>query len=329
MITAHKDNGVFVAFLDISKAYDTVWREGLWHKMAKIGLSGTILSVIRNMYNNVQAFVRGAGANSSSFSIAAGLRQGSVLSPLLYNIFINGLVQELKKNTAIGINVNGKRSPCCLFADDIAIVGVSAEALEEGLRIASQYAAKWRFRFGIEKSKVVIFTGKHSRSHHPPTKWTLGDKQIETTQSYKYLGTWLSADLRWKEEADSTIASTRRKMGMLWASGLLDKTLTIGTRKHLLETLILPGLIYGADVVSFAGENSGAKTAGKSLQRRWTNCARAITATNWAYPESLALATLGWKPLDFYRDKHIISIDSDTLPGRTLALAEYAHTRRT
>ena len=302
LIASRRGKPTYVAFLDISKAYDTVWRDGLWLKLQQLGVSGTMLNVLKSMYSNVTAFVRGAGRQSAEFAIDNGLRQGSVISPLLYNIFINGLVRELKTRSDIGVRVGPTIEPCCLFADDIALLATSPEALQTALGVASEYASKWRFKFGPDKSNVVVFSRKKADRQSAPATWQMGPVKISTTDKYKYLGTWLSADMRWATEADNATAAARKKLGMLWAAGLLDRSIKMATRKRIMEVMILPRLIYGAEVVSFAGNNDRSKKAWASLKRRWAHCARIVTGTNWSCNEEDALAELGWRPLEYYRD---------------------------
>ena len=307
MVAQRQGESTYVGFLDISKAYDTVWRDGLWSKMREIGVGGEMLGVLKGMYADVSAFVKGVGRPSEEFAIANGVRQGSVLSPLLYNVFINGLIRELRSNACVGVEVQGNRVPCCLFADDIALVATSAENMRTALKVASDYADKWRFKFGSDKSKVVVFSRRKNDHSEAPRTWALGNTVIETVASYKYLGTWLSEDMRWKLEAQNVTAMVRKKMGMLWGSGLLHRNLSMESRKTMIETMILPTLTYGAEVVAFAGPTSGAKTAWNALKRRWLHCARTVTGTNWAAEEHDLLGLLGWKPLDFYRDRALLN----------------------
>ena len=83
-----EDKKTWLAFLDLRKAFPTVWREGLWRKMEDYGLGGKFLRVCQNMYSNTRARVRLGVSLSRSFSIPTGLREGCVLSPLFFSIFI-------------------------------------------------------------------------------------------------------------------------------------------------------------------------------------------------------------------------------------------------
>ena len=125
------------------------------------------------------------------------MRQGCILSPILFLIFINGLIEEIKKLN-IGVLYGKVKIAILLFADDIALLAESREDLEILMRVTSEYSKKWRFDFNYDKSAVVIFENTRNNApialgecineclcgHH----WKLGDKLIIETDMYKYLG---------------------------------------------------------------------------------------------------------------------------------------------
>ena len=93
-----------MAFLDLKTAYDSVWREGLWEKMDKYGLGGKFLRVCQVLYSSVKARVRVGSTLSEEFEVKCGLRQGCVLSPCLFSIFIMDLAWALEEK-GLGVNV--------------------------------------------------------------------------------------------------------------------------------------------------------------------------------------------------------------------------------
>ena len=84
----------FSFFLDIKKAYDTVWRDGLWYRMWEMGIQGKLWRVIRNIYNVNQSCVYLDGFKSEYFGITQGVAQGCTLSPTLFLIFVDGLRKD-------------------------------------------------------------------------------------------------------------------------------------------------------------------------------------------------------------------------------------------
>ena len=87
---------VFIAFADISKAYDTVLHHGLMYFLKKLGIKGKILNSIESCYHNISSFVRVNNFNSKCFKIKRGVRQGGVLSSFLYLVYINEVFNQLE-----------------------------------------------------------------------------------------------------------------------------------------------------------------------------------------------------------------------------------------
>ena len=85
----------FAAFIDFRKAYDSINRPLLWTKLEDLGIGGNILTVIKSIYNDVQYCVRLNGIDTNWFRVTNGLKQGCMLSPLLFNMFINNLVETI------------------------------------------------------------------------------------------------------------------------------------------------------------------------------------------------------------------------------------------
>ncbi len=91
-----KDRKLFVAFMDLEKAYDRVDRKGLWDTLRVYGVGGQLLEGLRSFYENASTFVRVNGELSESFSVEVSVRQGCVMSPRLFNIYMDGCIKEMK-----------------------------------------------------------------------------------------------------------------------------------------------------------------------------------------------------------------------------------------
>ena len=105
-----------MAFLDVSKAYNTVWREGLWKKMRMYGVEEKFIRVCRCLYQDVEASIVLDGQQSRWFAVENGLRQGCPLSPLLYSIYVMGMVERLEEE-GLGVKegITGVERYCMLM----------------------------------------------------------------------------------------------------------------------------------------------------------------------------------------------------------------------
>ena len=96
---------LFCSFIDFSKAFDSVWRAGLWQKLLKNNIDGKFFKIIYNMYQSIKSCVRLNGQVTNFFPCNIGLRQGENLSPVLFSLFLNDLEQFLEDNNCEGINI--------------------------------------------------------------------------------------------------------------------------------------------------------------------------------------------------------------------------------
>jgi hypothetical protein len=184
-----------VAFLDISKAFDAVWHNGLLSKMDTADIKGHAWNWLRSFLTNRSFRIVHQGNISSPFCTSAGVPQGCVLSPLLFLIYINDLPGLLKD-----------KATCLLYADDIALhathPGVSGHRhLQSALDVVDKWAVKWKIVFSKDKSQTLCFNNSHF--HIPIPTFRLGTLVLQRTQSYKYLGLIFQENGRWQEHFES------------------------------------------------------------------------------------------------------------------------------
>ena len=96
-LNAKKGNKVFACFIDLRKAYDSIHHEALFYKLNKNGINGSFLTLIKDLYAKTRCAVKINRKRTDFFNYTKGVRQGCPLSPLLFNIFINGIVKCLNK----------------------------------------------------------------------------------------------------------------------------------------------------------------------------------------------------------------------------------------
>ena len=121
----------YAFFLDVQKAYDTVWRNGLWVKLWGLGVRGRMWRVIKRMYEASRSAVLLDGEKSASFSVEQGVAQGCSLSPILFSVFINDLLKEVEK-AELEIHLGeGGRIGGMLFADDFVGLSDSKQQLQK------------------------------------------------------------------------------------------------------------------------------------------------------------------------------------------------------
>lgn len=236
----------FACFIDVRKAFDRVFRAGLWQRMAEEGVRGKLWRVIRSIYNTVESSVKVKGKQTEWFEIGTGVRQGCVLSPLLYAFFINGLVKEINRaNLGIVIGSAGQKLSALLYADDIVLVTDTRQKLQQMLDIVTNYAKKWRFELNPKKSEVVVFGARY-----PPRNvvWRLGGNNINQVTRYKYLGIELTRTLRWRPYIDRILKKAKRNMTQALAMGVSGGFMTVRLACIVWKSLVRSIVEYGCEI---------------------------------------------------------------------------------
>jgi hypothetical protein len=129
LIQSNRKQRAYCAFIDFRKAYDSIWRDGLWKVLRRAGIGGQMMSVIRGLYANVTGYVKVNGQRSPAFTVRTGVKQGSVLSPLLFNIFINIFIESIRSESGC-IQHGSVRVNCLMYADDMALIASTTEELQ-------------------------------------------------------------------------------------------------------------------------------------------------------------------------------------------------------
>ena len=252
-------------FLDISKAFDKVWHDGLLHKLKCLGVEGGFYNILKNYLQNRKQRVILNGQSSSWLDISAGVPQGSVLGPLLFLIYINDLPENLISESK-------------LFADDTSIFSVfdikkSSEDLNRDLLTINNWAFQWKMSFNPDPNKQateVIFSRKRKLINHPTLYFNCAS--VASAPFQKHLGLFLDEKLTFGHHLNDKISKANKGVG------LIKRLYFYLPRKSLLniyKSFIRPHLDYG-DVIYDQPSNDSFCKIVESVQYK---AALAITGT--------------------------------------------------
>ena len=147
-------------FCDISKAFDRVWHKCLLFKLKQAGADQSFLQWLSSYVLNRKQRVHIPGGSSHWFPIAAGVQQGSILGPLLFLIYINDIVTNIKSTVR-------------LFADDTSLYFIvdepveAARCLNSHLELIYQWAERWLVKFNAAKSESLLISRKAKKPYNP------------------------------------------------------------------------------------------------------------------------------------------------------------------
>ena len=250
LVQKHLNNNtkLYVAFVDFHKAFDSINRNKLWNILRNNGVNGRLYRAIRGVYNTVIACVRDRNMYTNCFPCPKGVKQGCVLSPLLFSFFINELAVDMTSNGKHGIQMvpGYVELFLMLFADDIILLSSTPIGLQHQLNVLKQNADRLSLNVNLEKTNIIVFRKGGYLSINE--NWKYGDSEVKVTNSYKYLGltftTKLSLTAAWSEMCRK---GKRGTIEILRAMRNLNSN-DQGLYWKLFNTQIEPMITYAAEI---------------------------------------------------------------------------------
>jgi len=217
---------VDVIYLDFRKAFDSVPHKRLLCKLASFGIQGNILKWIENFLSDRKQQVVLNGHVSRSTSVISGVPQGSVLGPLLFNMFINDLPSVVS-------------SSIFMFADDTKIFRIikssdDHKALQSDLDALHAWSVVWQLSFNISKCKLLHFGPNHDFG-----PYFLNDVLIESTNVHKDLGVLFDNNLKFHDHSATVASKANRMLGLISKSfEFLESEMVVKLYKSLVRPIL-------------------------------------------------------------------------------------------
>lgn len=193
-------------FCDISKGFDRVWHKGLLFKVQNVGISGCLLQWFSSYLSGRKQRVVIPNASSDWANIQAGVPQGSILGPLLFLLYINNIVVNIKTNVR-------------LFADDTSLNLIvedpneTTTILNNDLETIYKWADTWLVKFNPFKSVSFLLSRKNSANIHQPL--VMNNEYIKEVTHHKHLGLFLSNDGTWHEHIDYITSKAWQRVNIM------------------------------------------------------------------------------------------------------------------
>lgn len=230
----------YLCFLDYSKAFDCVnWRK-LWEALLDMGTPQHLVLLLKNLYVNSTAMVRVDDRNSKLFNIQRGVRQGCILSPLLFNIYGEYIIRKAVDGWEGGIIIGGKKINNLRYADDTTLIAKDNQEMSELIKRVEEESLSFGLKLNRQKTKLMVIDRTNKVDGTP------GVHNVETVEEIVSLGAHLNRDGNSSTEIKRRIAlakSAMTKLNKIW----IDKQITTPTKRKLVETLVFPIALYGAE----------------------------------------------------------------------------------
>lgn len=267
------DDNIYVAFIDIEKAFDCVPRDWIWKCLSKRGINSKLKNAIASIYRRTRNYVRVGGMQSEEFLTKEGLRQGGVLSPTLFNIVLDDILKEIKKQTRkiqIGYkNMRIVEIAESAFADDLLVYARNVNDLQVNLSIWETALKKRNMRINAEKTKVMSI-GKHDRK----IVTYIDGKVIEQVEIFKYLGISIHQEGKEEAEINNRIESGIKLYYAMNKAFITKREISKKAKITVFNTIFKPILTYGSESWIL---NNQTKSKIQALEMRYLRAVKGVT----------------------------------------------------
>ena len=241
-----KGKNLYACFVDFKKAFDKINHMKLLYKLQKADVKGSVYNLLKDMYCNIKPklSVKIGNCMSEPFESEIGLRQGDIMSPILFNLYVNDLIKEFGNKTCDPVCLHEKHINCLLYADDLILVSESEQGLQKCMDKLYQYSTEWDMELNLEKTEVLVFN-KTGRFLKPLI--TFNKKAIKCTKEYKYLGLYFQSSGNFVN-ARKDLAQRASKAMFKLIKSFNGNPPGIYTCFHLFDHTIKPILMYGSEL---------------------------------------------------------------------------------
>ena len=236
----------YIALIDIEKAFDYTWREGMFYNLWQRGVRGKIWRIMYNLCQDQVTTINTKYGPANEIELENGIRQGKVLSGPEFGALVDEVEVELRAE-GLGIKYGHLIILSLLFMDDITITSSDTDQLKNMLTVLEYVCNKWYLKINYKKSGVLMFKSKNSKTDN--SKIMVGSKTYAVKKKMKYLGEALTNNLKITQhlkEKRTNIQSILHVCIYTAKNKILSQIKT-RTLIKLYQTTILPALLYGCE----------------------------------------------------------------------------------
>ena len=203
----------YLCLFDLDNAFDSIELSILLEQLFNIGIRGKFWQIIHHWYISVSCRVQVNGTKSDSYSISRGVKQGSILSPILFLIIINTPLGNLRREEA-GISICGTFVGGAAHVDDLRTIATSKDCISQQYSIIDQFTSNNHLKLNLSKTEIIEI----SRHLSAPEQIHLPQLDISTTSSAKCLSVCWQYNLM----AGRSIHENITKARSVFAQGEID-----------------------------------------------------------------------------------------------------------
>ena len=305
----NRGSNVYIASLDASKAFDRINHFRMFCTLYDKGLPRAFIDIIVMWYSNLYAVVCWNGFNSTPFAVTSGVRQGGILSPILFNLYVNCIITSLK-HLDYGCHMYNAFIGCIMYADDLLLLSASILDLQAMLNECECIGSLLSIQFNSMKSKCIAIGPNMIKLR---SNMTLCGVSLQWVDKVKYLGIVIIAGSSFKTD----ISETRRKF-FTSINVILSKCKYTNemTNLQLVESHCLPILLYATESINLN------KAQMREINSWWNAAYRKIFKYNkWESVKNLIFYLdradfchlVNLRRINFFKNVHMFKQDNAVL----------------
>jgi len=284
---------LITTFVDLTKAFDTVSRNGLWKIMAKFGCPDHFIQIVRQFHDGMMARVFDNGEVSSDFPVTNGVKQGCVLAPTLFSIMFSAMLTDAFSDSDPGVSVkyrtdgklfNQRRLAAVtkvkttiirdlLFADDCALNACNAADMQHSMDNFSESCDNFGLTISIKKTEVMFQSS--SGEDQPPPKIQVHGNDLNTVDKFTYLGSTLSNVVHIDDEINNRLAKASSAFGRLRSNVWDRRGIRLETKLQVYRAVVITTLLYACETWTIYARHA------KKLNHFHMTCLRKIMNIKW------------------------------------------------
>lgn len=215
----NRNSNVHCALIDASKAFDRVRYDRLFELLYSRGLPPIMIRILLDMYQRQMSRAAWDGEYDQYFTCVNGVRQGGVISPLMFTVYVDELISKLK-SSGIGCHIGHIYLGCLGYADDLKLLCPGLKGLQKMLKICEDFGEKFSVKFNALKSMCITFDRARDKSNYfnENIVMCLNGSQLKWVNVVKDLGNYIKYNLSESEEI------RHKRADFTWrANGILVK----------------------------------------------------------------------------------------------------------
>jgi hypothetical protein len=259
-----QNRALYIVFVDFTKAFDTVGRTGLWKLLRKYGCPDKFTSLVESLHTGMMASVSDGTNSSDSFGVTNGVKQGCVLAPTLFSIFLSAMLEEAFRDLDDGVYIQSRqdadlynvahfraKTKCTLqlirdllFADDSALLAHSPEEIQRIIDAFSEASKKFGLKINIKKTEV-LYQPDRARTKEVDIK--VDGVKLNSVPEFTYLGSTVSNDGRIDVEIQKRMAKASAAFGRLRQRLWNNHHVSTRVKGKIYRAVVISTLLYGAE----------------------------------------------------------------------------------